>query len=307
MKKIIFMGTPDFAVPPLETLNENFEVSLVVSQKDKLRNRKKLLPTPVKQRALELGLEVVTPDSVKSDEFFEFVKEINPDFIVVVAFGQIIDKRLIDFMQGKILNIHASILPELRGSAPINWAIVNGLEKTGVSIMSIDVGLDTGDVLDIEETEILESDNAETLYERLSKMGSNLIVKTINDFENKYKNRVKQGDNFSYAPMIKKEMGKLDFNDTSRNIFNKIRGFYNWPSTFCEYLGENIKVHRAEISKENPNEIVGTIFKVSDDGIFVKTLDGSIKLLEIQFSGKKRVLVKDYLRGNSIKVGEILK
>ena len=296
MKKIIFMGTPDFAVPPLETLNENFEVSLVVSQKDKLRNRKKLLPTPVKQRALELGLEVETPDSVKSDEFFEVVKEINPDFIVVVAFGQMIDKRLIDFMQGKILNIHASILPELRGSAPINWAIV-----------SIDVGLDTGDVLDIEETEILESDNAETLYERLSEMGSSLIVKTINDFENKYENRVKQGDIFSYAPMIKKEMGKLNFNDTSRNIFNKVRGFYNWPSTFCEYMGENIKIHRAEISKENPNEIVGTIFKVSDDGIFVKTLDGSIKLLEIQFSGKKRVLVKDYLRGNSIKVGEILK
>ena len=256
---------------------------------------------------MELGLEVVTPDSVKSDEFFEVVKEINPDFIVVVAFGQIIDKRLIDFMKGKILNIHASILPELRGSAPINWAIVNGLKKTGVSIMSIDVGLDTGDVLDIEETEILESDNAETLYERLSEMGSSLIVKTINDFENKYENRVKQGDNFSYAPMIKKEMGKLNFNDTSRNIFNKIRGFYNWPSTFCEYLGENIKIHRAEISKENPNESIGTIFKISDDAIFVKTLDGSIKLLEIQFSGKKRVLVKDYLRGNSIKVGEILK
>jgi len=238
---------------------------------------------------------------------FEIVKKINPDFIVVVAFGQIIDKRLIDFMQGKILNIHASILPELRGSAPINWAIVNGLEKTGVSIMSIDVGLDTGDVLDIEETEISDLDNAETLYERLSKMGSKLIVKTINDFEDKYENRVKQGDKFSYAPMIKKEMGKLDFNDTSRNIFNKIRGFYNWPSTFCEYMEENIKVHRAEISKENPDENVGTIFKVSDDAIFVKTIDGSIKLLEIQFSGKKRVLVKDYLRGNYIKVGEILK
>ncbi|KXB66522.1 methionyl-tRNA formyltransferase [Parvimonas sp. KA00067] len=306
MKKIIFMGTPDFAVPPLEVLNENFEISLVVSQKDKLRNRKKLLPTPVKQKALELGLEVITPDSVKSDEFFEIVKKINPDFIVVVAFGQIIDKRLIDFMGGKILNIHASILPELRGSAPINWAIVNGLEKTGVSIMSIDVGLDTGDVLDIEETEISDLDNAETLYERLSKMGSTLIVETMNDFENKYKNRIKQGVNFSYAPMIKKEMGKLNFNDTSRNIFNKIRGFYNWPSTFCEYMGENIKVHRAEIGTESPNVKVGTIFKTSKDAIFVKTLDGSIKLLEIQFAGKKRVLVKDYLRGNSIKVGEIL-
>ena len=299
MKKIIFMGTPDFAVPPLEVLNENFEISLVVSQKDKLRNRKKLLPTPVKQKALELGLEVITPDSVKSDEFFEIVKKINPDFIVVVAFGQIIDKRLIDFMGGKILNIHASILPELRGSAPINWAIVNGLEKTGVSIMSIDV-------LDILETEISNEDDLETLYEKRTKMGSTLIVETMNDFENKYKNRIKQGDNFSYAPMIVKEMGKLNFNDTSRNIFNKIRGFYNWPSTFCEYMGENIKVHRAEIGTESPNVKVGTIFKTSKDAIFVKTLDGSIKLLEIQFAGKKRVLVKDYLRGNSIKVGEIL-
>lgn len=301
-----FMGTPDFAVPSLEVLNENFEISLVVSQKDKLRNRKKLLPTPVKKRALELGLEVITPNSVKSDEFFEIVKKINPDFIIVVAFGKIIDKKLIDFMQGKILNIHASILPELRGSAPINWAIVNGLEKTGVSIMSIDVGLDTGDVLDILETEISDSDNLETLYERLSKMGASLIVEAINDFENKYKNRIKQRDNFSYAPMISKEMGKLNFNDTSRNIFNKIRGFYNWPSTFCKYGNENIKVHRAEISTENPDVEVGTIFKTSEDAIFVKTLDGSIKLLEIQFAGKKRVLVKDYLRGNSIKVGEIL-
>lgn len=307
MKKIIFMGTPDFAVLPLEKLNENFEISLVVTQKDKLRNRKKLMPTPVKEKALELGLEVITPDTVKSDEFFEIVKKINPDFIVVVAFGQIINKRLIDFMQGKILNIHASVLPKLRGAAPINWAIVNGFNKTGVSIMSINEGLDEGDVLAISETEISICENAENLYERLKIIGTELIIKVLDNFDCFYENKKQQGDNFTYAPIIKKYMGKICFDDTALNIHNKIRGFYNWPSAFCEYEGQIIKIHKSCISDETKDVEVGTIFKVDDEGFFVKTLDGSLKVLEIQFPAKKRVLVKDFLRGNSIKVGEVLK
>lgn len=306
MKKIIFMGTPDFAVKPLEFLNEKFEISLVVSQKDKLRNRKKLTPTPVKERALELGLEVITPDSVKTDEFFEIVEKINPDFIVVVAFGQIIDKRLIDRMEGRILNIHASILPKLRGAAPINWAIVNGDKKSGVSIMSIDVGLDTGDVLLVEETKITDEDNVETLYNRLCEIGSKAIVDAIENFDELYKNRQKQGEDFTYAPIIKKEMGKLYFSDTSENIHNKIRGFYIWPSTFCTYKGENIKIHSSEISNQKYSGEYGTIFKVEEDGFLVSTSNGSVKIKEIQFPGKKRVTVKDYLRGNSIEIGEVL-
>lgn len=306
MKKIIFMGTPDFAVKPLEFLNEKFDISLVVSQKDKLRNRKKLTPTPVKARALELGLEVITPDSVKTDEFFEIVEKINPDFIVVVAFGQIIDKKLIDRMKGRILNIHASILPKLRGAAPINWAIVNGDKKSGVSIMSIDVGLDTGDVLLVEETEITDEDNVETLYNRLCEIGSNAIVNAIENFDELYKNRKKQGDDFTYAPIIKKEMGKLDFTETSENIHNKIRGFYIWPSTFCNYMGENIKIHSSEISNQKYVGECGTIFKIEEDGFLVSTSNGSIKIKEIQFAGKKRVSVRDYLKGNSIEVGEVL-
>lgn len=306
MKKILFMGTPDFAVKPLEFLNEKFEISLVVSQKDKLRNRNKLLPTPVKARALELGLEVITPEIVKTDEFYEIVEDINPDFIVVVAFGQIIDKRLIDRMGGRILNIHASILPKLRGAAPINWAIVNGDKKSGVSIMSIDVGLDTGDVLLVEETEITDDDNCETLYNRLALMGSNAIVKAIDNFDELFKNRVKQGNDFTYAPIIKKEMGKLDFTETSENIHNKIRGFYIWPSTFCNYMGENIKIHSSEISNQKYVGECGTIFKIEEDGFLVSTSNGSIKIKEIQFAGKKRVSVRDYLKGNSIEVGEVL-
>lgn len=307
MKKIIFMGTPDFAVKPLEFLNDKFEISLVVSQKDKLRNRKKLMPTPVKAKALELGLEVITPDSVKTDEFFEIVEKINPDFIVVVAFGQIIDKRLIDKMEGKILNIHASILPKLRGAAPINWAIVNGDKKSGISIMSIDVGLDTGDVLLVEETEIKEEDNVETLYNRLCEIGSNAIIKAIENFEKLYENREKQGENFTYAPIIKKEMGKLDFSDTSENIHNKIRGFYIWPSTFCNYKEEIIKIHKSEISTLKYSGEYGTIFKIEEDGFLVSTSNGSLKIKEIQFSGKKKMSVRDYLRGNSIEIGEVLK
>lgn len=306
MKKIIFMGTPDFAVLPLEKLNEKFCIKLVVTQKDKLRNRNKLSQTPVKQKAIELGLDVITPDSVKTDEFFSLVKEINPDFIVVVAFGQIIDKRLIDFMKGKILNIHASILPHLRGASPINFAIVNGFKKTGLSIMSIDYGLDTGDVLEIDETDISISENVEDLYQRLKKMGANLIVKVLENFQNFFENRKKQIGDSSYAPIIKKEMGKLSFNDFSINVHNKIRGFYNWPGTFCNYDGKIIKIHKSMLSSEKFDGKVGEIFKVDKEGFFVKTLDSSIKILEIQFPGKKRVLVKDYLRGNSIKIGEVL-
>lgn len=306
MKKIIFMGTPDFAVLPLEKLNEKFSIELVVTGKDKLRNRNKLLKTPVKEKALELGLNVITPDSVKTDEFFSLVKDINPDFIVVVAFGKIIDKRLIDFMKGKILNIHASILPNLRGAAPINFAIVRGFKETGVSIMSIDDGLDTGDVLAIEKTDISISENVCDLYNRLKIMGSNLIVKVLENFQKFFENRKKQTVDFSYAPIIKKEMGKLTFNDFSINIHNKIRGFYNWPGTFCNFDGKIIKIHKSMLSNEEFNGKIGEIFKVDKEGFFVKTLDSSIKILEIQFPGKKRVLVKDYLKGNSIKIGEVL-
>lgn len=305
--KIIFMGTADFSVLPLEKLNEKFDIELVVTKKDKLRNRNKLLPTPVKEKALELGLNVITPDSVRDDEFFSIVKKINPDFLVVVAFGKIIDKRLIDFMQGRILNIHASVLPKLRGACPINFAIVEGFKKTGVSIMSIDEGLDTGDVLAVEQTNISDSENVEQLYERLKVIGSNLIVKVIDDFDTFFKNRKKQDLDYTYAPVITKEMGKIDFNDTSLNIHNKIRGFYNWPSTFCNYNGETIKIHKSEVSKEKFDGKIGEIFKVDDDGFFVKTKDSSIKILQIQFPGKKRLFVKDYLKGNSIKIGEILK
>lgn len=307
MKKIVFMGTPDFAVSPLEKLNEKFDVKLVVTQKDKIRDRKKLLPTKVKEKAQELGLEVITPNSVKTDEFFSLIQKINPDFIIVVAFGKIINKRLIDFMQGRILNIHASILPELRGASPINFAIVNGLTKTGISIMSIDEGLDTGDVLATKETEISINENVEELYDRLKIMGSDLIIKVLENFDEFFKNRQKQIGNSTYAPIIKKEMGKIDFNDTTLNIHNKIRGFYNWPGAFCQYNGEILKIHQSKLSKETSDGQIGEIFKIDEEGFFVKTLDSSIKIIQIQFPGKKRVLVKDYLRGNSIKIGEILR
>lgn len=307
MKKIVFMGTPDFAVSPLERLNEKFDVKLVVTQKDKIRDRKKLLPTKVKEKAQELGLEVITPNSVKTDEFFSLIQKINPDFIIVVAFGKIIDKRLIDFMQGRILNIHASILPELRGASPINFAIVNGLTKTGISIMSIDEGLDTGDVLATSETEISINENVEELYDKLKIMGSDLIIKVLENFDEFFKNRQKQSGNSTYAPIIKKEMGKIDFNDTSLNIHNKIRGFYNWPGAFCQYNGELLKIHQSKLTNEVSDAQIGEIFKIDEEGFFVKTLDSSIKIIQIQFSGKKRVLVKDYLRGNSIKIGEILR
>ena len=307
MKNIVFMGTPEFAVKPLEKLYENFNIKLVVTQEDKLRNRNKLLPTPVKIKALELGLKVITPSSVNTDDFFEIILKENPDFIVIVAFGQKIGKKLIEHMKGRILNIHSSLLPKLRGAAPINWAIVNGFCETGVSIMSIDEGLDTGDILSFDKTNISISENSEELYNRLSIMGANLIVKTILDFDSLYKKRLKQDDNFSYAPIIKKDFGRLSFNDSALNIHNKVRGFYNWPSTFCNYKDEIIKIHRTELVDYKSSEENGKIVKVENDGFIVTTADGCIKITEIQFPSKKRILVSEYLKGNSIEIGEILR
>lgn len=310
MKKIIFMGTPEFAVESLDKIYEtdNYEISLVVTGKDKKRSRGKLLPTPVKLKAEELSLPVITPSSVNTEEFMNRVKEINPDYIIVVAYGQIIGDKLIEYMNGRIINVHSSVLPKYRGAAPINWAIVNGEAESGVSIMLIGEGLDTGDVLNIAKTKIFEEEDAGQLHDRLKILGAETLIKTLSNFDIFYSNRTVQDEaKASYYGMIKKKMGKIDFTNNPKNIYNKMRGFKPWPGSFFEYEGENIKVHNMHIIEEYNDYKLGQVVDVSEDGIKISCKNGYIVLTEIQFPNKRKMSVKDYLKGNEFKKDIILK
>jgi len=310
MKKVIFMGTPDFAVASLNEIanDENFEIPLVITRADKKRNRGKLLPTPVKERALELGLEVITPKSINTEEVIAKIKDIKPDYIAVVAYGQIIGKELIDYMDGRMINVHSSILPKYRGAAPINWAIVEGEKESGVSIMLVGEGLDQGDILKIEKTPISEAEDAGSLHDRLMNMGAKALVEVLNDFDRYYENRTQQDENeASYYGMIKKEMGKINFTDTPEDIYNKMRGFKPWPGSYFIYKDKNVKVHNMHIINEYNDYKDGEVVKVENSGIKISCKDGYIVITELQFPNKKRMSVEDYLKGNDFEKGIILK
>lgn len=310
MKKVIFMGTPDFAVASLNEIanDENFEIPLVITRADKKRNRGKLLPTPVKERALELGLEVITPKSINTEEVITKIKDIKPDYIAVVAYGQIIGKELIDYMDGRMINVHSSILPKYRGAAPINWAIVEGEKESGVSIMLVGEGLDQGDILKIEKTPISEDEDAGSLHDRLMNMGAKALVEVLNDFDRYYENRTQQDENeASYYGMIKKEMGKINFTDTPEDIYNKMRGFKPWPGSYFIYKDKNVKVHNMHIINEYNDYKDGEVVKVENSGIKISCKDGYIVITELQFPNKKRMSVEDYLKGNDFEKGIILK
>ncbi|NLW23166.1 MAG: methionyl-tRNA formyltransferase [Tissierellia bacterium] len=307
---IVFMGSPGFAVPALESLyEEGHNISLVITQKDKPRGRgKKMHPTPIKAKALELNLEVYQPDSVNSPECIDRLKEINPDCIVVVAFGQILKKEILELPKFGCINIHASLLPKYRGAAPINWAIINGEKKTGVTIMEMDEGLDTGDILKVKEITIGDEDDSQSIHDKLSLVGSRLIIETLKDIKEGKITKIPQDHSLaSYAPMLTKEIGRIDWNDTGDNIVNLIRGLKPWPSAYMIYEGKNVKIHQVEKIEKFSDEENGRVVKVSDDGIYVNCSDACIVIKELQFPGKKKLKVSDYLRGNrfndNIKLG----
>jgi len=307
--KIVFMGTPEFAVPSLEALhNSGHKISLVITQKDKPKGRgKKLLPTPVKEKALELGLEVYQPDSVNSQESIERLKEINPDCIVVVAFGQILKKDVLNIAKYGCLNVHASILPKYRGAAPINWAIINGEEKTGITIMEMDEGLDTGDILKIREISIEEDDDSSTLADKLAKVGSELIVETLMDVEKDNITKIPQNDELSsYAPMLSKAMGRIDWNKNGENIVNLVRGLKPWPLAYTQYKGQDVKIHKVKKVEKFSQEPNGMVVKVTHEGIYVNCQDSCIVIEQLQFPGKKKLHVSEYLRGNEFEEDIIL-
>ena len=309
--KIVFMGTPDFARDSLKAVVEaGHEVALVVTNPDKPKGRgMKLIPSDVKKYAIEQNLEVVQPVKVRNNpEFVEQLKNINPDVICVVAYGKIIPKEILDIPRLGCINVHGSLLPKYRGAAPIQWAVLNGDKKTGVTTMYMDVGMDTGDMILKQETQIGEDETTGELWERLSKIGGDLLVKTLKEIENKTAPRIKQGDDFTMAPMLDKSMAKIDWeNKTALEIKNLVRGLNPIMGAYTFLNGKKIKFWKVDVAKDifadGDMEFMknGTVI-VSDkrDGIYIKTKDGILKVLEIQGENAKKMPIQDYLRGNQI-------
>ncbi len=308
--KIVFMGTPDFAVTVLEgILKTEHEVGLVATQPDKAKNRgKKIQYTPVKEKALAHGIPVLQPEKVRgNEEFLSKLREYQPDIIVVVAYGQILPKEILELPKYGCVNVHASLLPHLRGAAPIQRAIIDGDKETGVTIMQMAEGLDTGDMLLKDSLEIGRM-NYSQLHDALAEMGARLIAEALKGIENGEIHPEPQDDSLStYAKMIFKQDGKIDFSKEPEEVERLIRGFDPWPGAFCDYEDIVMKLWKAEPLKEKTAETAGTILSVSNDGIKIACGSGALLVSEIQVPGKKRVMVSDYLKGNKIKEGIILK
>lgn len=300
------MGSPKFSLETLDILNknENINLSLVVSGKDKKRNRNKFKPTVVKQYALDNNIEVVTPDSVNADEFINLLKEKNIDYIVVVAFGQLIKEKLLEEYKNKIINLHPSSLPKYRGSSPVQFSLLNGDKKTHASAMLIEKGMDSGDILNQKEVEIKAEDNFTSLSEKLSKIGSEVILESVLNYDDFMKNRIKQdNDKATFTKKITKEMGKIDFNQSKEEIINKIRAFVEFPKAYFSYKNENVKILKASpVEIENPK--ISFVYKANkNDKIIIGCKNGGIRIEKIQFPGKKAMDTKSFLLGNDFEEG----
>lgn len=300
------MGSPKFSLETLDILNknENINLSLVVSGKDKKRNRNKFKPTVVKQYALDNNIEVVTPDSVNTDEFINLLKEKNIDFIVVVAFGQLIKENLLEEYKNKIINLHPSSLPKYRGSSPVQFSLLNGDKKTHASAMLIEKGMDSGDILNQKEVEIKAEDDFTSLSEKLSKIGSEVILESVLNYDDFMENRIKQDDDkATFTKKITKEMGKIDFNQSKEEIINKIRAFVEFPKAYFSYKNENVKILKASpVEIENPK--ISFVYKANkNDKIIIGCKNGGIRIEKIQFPGKKAMDTKSFLLGNDFEEG----
>lgn len=301
MKKLrtIFMGTPDFSVPCLEKLIEISDVIAVITQPDKRQGRgNKILFSPVKNTAIKHNLTVYQPQNIRTDfDFINLVETLNPDLIIVVAFGQILPKSVLSIPKFGCINVHASLLPFYRGAAPIQWALINGEKTTGLTTMLMDSGLDTGDILKSVNISIDDDMNLDTLHDTLMNLAPNLLENTISELlENRIDIRKQDDSLSSYAPMIEKQTGKINWKESAKNIHNLVRGLDSWPGAYCSQNGKIFKIWRTKVSavSGSPGEILGETIS----GIIVGTGENSVEILEIQAPGKKRMKTIDYIRGN---------
>lgn len=307
--KTIFMGTPEFAIPSLKVVSQNTDLKLIFTKEDKRNARgNKIIYSPVKQFGLDNDIEVIQPKRMKDEEVIAKIKEINPDLIVVVAYGKILPKEIIDIPKYGIINVHSSLLPKYRGASPIHSAILNGDKESGVSIMYIEEGLDSGDVILKETCEITEDDTLGTLHDRLKELGAIGLEKALKLIEAEEVKAEKQDDSkATFVKPITKEQAKIDWNNIKEVIFNQIRGLNPFPGAYTHNeKNENIKIYKSEkLEKEYAGEN-GTVVEMTKKGPVVKVANGALRLLEIKFEGKKLQSGADVVNGRKMAVGEKL-
>ncbi|MBU5469585.1 methionyl-tRNA formyltransferase [Falcatimonas sp. MSJ-15] len=308
--KAVFMGTPDFSVGTLNAMYEaGHEIAAVFTQPDKQKGRgKSVLMTPVKEKALELGIPVYQPVKLREQENYELLKSINPDVIVVVAYGQLISKEILDLPRYGCINVHASLLPKYRGAAPIQWAVIDGEHESGVTTMKMDEKLDTGDMIMKTVVELDSNETGGSLHDKLADEGAKLLVKTLKAIEDGTAIYTKQDDSqMTYAKKLTKELGHIDFSMDAKQIERLIRGLNPWPSAYTSFEGKTLKIWAAKVSDEQYDALDGTIVEVSKNDFTVKTAQGSLIIKEVQLEGKKRMDAGSFLRGTKVETGTILR
>lgn len=310
--KVIFMGTPDYAVEALEAvIGAGHQVVLVVTQPDKPKGRgKEMQITPVKKCALQHGIPVFQPEKVKAVESVENLRSYDADIFVVAAFGQILSEEILQMPKFGCVNIHASLLPKYRGAGPIQWAILNGEKETGVTIMQMDKGVDTGDMLFRSVVPIDERETGDSLHDKLAKAGAELIVEALPKIEAGEVKPVRQDDADScYARMLQKSMGRIDWEEEAVRIERKVRGLNSWPSAYTAYRGKILKIWESFVSDRGadiPDAVPGTVTAVEKDAFYVMTGKQVLKITAVQPEGKKRMAVRDFLLGYQMSAGDML-
>lgn len=306
--KIIFMGTPDFSVPTLDAIKKDGnEIVLVVTRPDKKKGRKGILtPPPVKEWAVKNNISIFQPVKLREKQNIEELEKYEADVIVVAAFGQILPKEVLDMPKYGCINVHASLLPKYRGASPIQWAILNGDDETGVTTMQMDIGLDDGDILLQKKVPISSEDTGGSLFDKLSKVGADLLIETLHRIEKNDIVRIPQDDEkATHVGLIKKDFGILSFDEENKYILNKIRALNPWPSAFTFYKDKMVKIWKAKsVSFNNKGYEYGDLVVENKDELLVVTRNGAISILELQEEGKKRIKAADFLRGHKIEKGD---
>ena len=306
---IIFLGTPDFAVPTLQALIQNgYPVPLVVTQPDRPKGRgRKTIAPPVKTKALELGLKVLQPSTLKGEKFSVQIRQLQPDFLVVAAFGHILSENILQLPKLGTINIHASLLPKYRGPAPVQWAIINGESQTGITTMLMDKGVDTGDILLTQKEPIFAEDNAATLHDRLALSGAKLLIKTLEGFASETIKPIPQDHRrATYAPLLKKQDGYIRWHEPADKLAAFIRGMTPWPGAFTFHDQNRLKILKAAAIPQRTTEAAGTVLKAFPDELHVATARGVLSILEIQGPSGKRLSIADFLRGYPLPAGTLL-